>query len=144
MRKSILLAALILAACGGAPAAATPTPAEPLPAEPPAFPGSVGATAWVDSPVPSELREGHGAFATLEELQREIVAQLAAVSEPSTQVRVGLLAPLGEEEATAYAFVSGIGDDAVAGEEYRYEFRPGRTAGSSPAPRSGPIAGEGS
>lgn len=96
-----------------------------MPAEPRAFPGSVGATGWVDPPVPSELREGHGAFASLEELQREIVTQLAAVSEPGVQVSVGLLAPLGETEAIAYAFVSGVGDDAIAGEEYRYELRRG-------------------
>jgi len=116
----ILIAALI-AGCGGS---AVDSPSPSLPEVPPEFPGSAGAIAWQETTaVPSELREGHVAFADLEELQREIVRYLVSAGERGAQVSVGLLAQTGDDEAAAYGFVSGAADDSIAGVEYRFTLR---------------------
>jgi hypothetical protein len=118
-----LLVAVMLAGCG-VPALESPSPTPSLPDEPPEFPGSAGALPWREGlTVPSELREGHVAFAELEELQRAIGSYLSSTGGHGAQVTVGLLAPVGPDEASAYAFVTGAGDDSVAGDEYRFTLR---------------------
>lgn len=113
----LILIAALLAGCG----TSSPSPSTPsdLPTAAPSFPGSSGALPWEEITVPGELREGHVAYPDAEELLRAIVAYLVSIRHEGAEVRAGLQGPLGAQ-ITAYGFIWGIGDDAVAGDDYRF------------------------